>query len=105
MQLDFVAMLDAHPDPVFAAGLVQRQQRQQQQQQRGRPVSQLDVKKSWDPRGDVINLAMFEQESYEADGGGGGLMRLRVQRPAGRVVHGARLLEGYDERWEDGSDI
>jgi len=97
VQLDFVAMLDAHPDPIFKAGLVG-----QQQGKRHRPG--LDVKKSWDPRGDVLNLAMYEQESL-GSGGGEGAMRLRVQRPVGRVSVGARALEGYDERWRDGSDV
>lgn len=83
IQLDFVSMLDRHPDPIFNPCL-----------QHGRRIPRkgaMDVRRIWDPKAKVLDFAMYEQ-------GGAGAMRLRVQRGVGEY---AGNLDGYDERWRD----
>jgi WD40 repeat protein len=79
VELDFVSMLDKHPDPIFARGLVRD------------PRGNIDVVKSWNPKGDVLNFAMIEHTK---------MMRLRTQAGVGRY---AGVIPRYDERWRDGS--
>ncbi|TID15312.1 hypothetical protein E2P81_ATG08375 [Venturia nashicola] len=78
VEINFVSMLDKHPDPIFARGLVR--------DARGN----INVARSWNPKGDVLNFAMVEHTKT---------MRLRSQAGVGRYT-GA--LAGYDERWRDG---
>jgi WD40 repeat protein len=80
VELDFVSMLDKHPDPVFTNGLVR--------DQRGN----INVLRSWNPKNDVLNLAMYDHS-------GAGELRLKTQAGVG-LYTGA--LRGYDERWRDG---
>ena len=84
VQLDFTSIADTHPDPMFQHSLV-----------RIGKHKTINVQKSWNPRGDVLNLASYEQ-------GTRGAMRLRVQAGVGKY-EGA--LEGWDERWRDSSDL
>lgn len=85
VQFDFVSMLDRHPDPIFAPAL-----------ERSRHSEQIDVKRSWNPRKDVLNLGMFEQ--VPETGG----MRLLVQAGIGQY---RGSVEGLDERWTDPSTV
>jgi WD40 repeat protein len=78
IELDFTSMLDKYPDPVFSRGIVR--------DHRG-----INITKSWNPKHDVFNLAMYEH----APGAG---LRLRTQAGVG-MYHGQ--LKGYDERWRD----
>jgi hypothetical protein len=80
VELNFISMLDKHPDPVFSRGIVR--------DQRGN----INIVKSWNPKHDVLNFAMYEH-SPDAMG------RLRTQ--AGVGLYGG-AIEGYDERWRDG---
>lgn len=79
VELDFVSMLDKHPDPIFARGLVRD------------PRGNINVARSWNPKNDVLNFAMYEHTPT---------MRLRTQAGIGKY---AGVLDGYDERWRDGS--
>jgi hypothetical protein len=79
VELDFVSMLDKHPDPLFAHGLVRD------------PRGNINVARSWNPKGDVLNFAMVEHTKTT---------RLRTQAGVGKY---AGVLAGYDERWRDGS--
>jgi hypothetical protein len=79
VELNFTSMLDKHPDPIFSRGMVR--------DQRGN----VNVIKSWNPKHDVLNFAMYEHWPRE--------MRLRVQ--AGIGLYPGQLW-GYDERWRDG---
>jgi hypothetical protein len=79
VELDFVSMLDKHPDPIFAHGLVR--------DHRGN----INVARSWNPKGDVLNFAMVEHTKT---------MRLRTQAGVGKY---AGVIAGYDERWREGS--
>ncbi|KAI9717182.1 MAG: hypothetical protein M1812_004930 [Candelaria pacifica] len=80
VQLDIVSMMDKHPDPVFKFG----------PQKTGNV--DFDIKKKWDPRGDLMRLAMYEQVPM-------GAMRLRVQSQVGDFDAG---VPGWDDRWCDG---
>jgi WD40 repeat protein len=79
VELDFVSMLDKHPDPIFARGLVR--------DIRGN----INVARSWNPKGDVLNFAMIEHTKT---------VRLRTQAGVGKY---AGVIAGYDERWREGS--
>jgi WD40 repeat protein len=80
VELEFVSMLDKHPDPIFTNGLVR--------DQRGN----VNVLRSWNPKNDVLNFAMYDHS-------GAGELRLKTQAGVG-LYKGA--LRGYDERWRDG---
>ncbi|KAL0256458.1 hypothetical protein SLS55_008853 [Diplodia seriata] len=84
VQLDFTSIADRHPDPMFQHSLVRM----------GKHKT-VNLQKSWNPRGDVLNLASYEQ-------GTSGAMRLRVQAGVGKYEG---TLEGWDERWRDSSDL
>jgi hypothetical protein len=73
-------MLDKHPDPIFSRGIVR--------DQRGN----INITKSWNPKHDVLNFAMYEHSPNAA-------IKLRTQAGVG-LYAGAN--EGYDERWRDG---
>jgi len=79
VELDFVSMLDKHPDPIYARGLVRD------------PRGNINVARSWNPKSDVLNFAMYEHSK---------IMRLRTQVGIGKYKG---VLHGYDERWRDGS--
>lgn len=82
LQLDIASTLDAHPDPVFAFGF----------RRKGREVN---VKKTWDPKGDVLDLHAYEDFPR-------GVYRVCVQ---GQVGAGAEVpgteAPGWDKRWQD----
>ncbi|KAF2423719.1 hypothetical protein EJ08DRAFT_652601 [Tothia fuscella] len=80
VELDFVSMLDKHPDPIFKNGITR--------DQRGN----INVNRSWNPKGDVLNFAMYEQAKS-------GDLRLKTQAGVGLYQS---TLKGYDERWRDG---
>ena len=82
VELNFTSMLDKHPDPVFSRGIVRD------------PRGNVNIIKSWNPKHDVLNFAMYEH----APGAG---MRLRTQ--AGIGLYNGQL-SGYDERWRDSGE-
>ncbi|GME47113.1 F-box domain cyclin-like protein [Neofusicoccum parvum] len=84
VQLDFTSIADQHPDSMFQHSLVRMS--------KNRAIS---VQKSWNPRGDILNLAAYEQSVK-------GAMRLRVQAGVGKYEGS---LNGWDERWRDSSDL
>ncbi len=79
MQCDIVSMMDKHPDPIFEFG------------PRKTGDVNLDIQRKWDPRGDVMRLAMYEHVPMN-------LMRLREQSVVGAFRGG---LPGWDDRWCD----
>lgn len=81
VELDFISMLDKHPDPVFSRGMMR--------DQRGG----INVSKTWNPKYDVLNFAMYEHWPRAT------AIRLRTQAGVGMY---AGHLGGYDERWRDG---
>lgn len=83
VQLDFVSVLDAHPDPLFAPAL-----------ERFHRTGQIDVKSSWNPRHDVLQLAMYGQSAEN-----GGAVQLMVQAGVGK--YRGEMGRGLDERWRD----
>lgn len=92
VQLDLTSVLDEHPDPVFQGESV-RAAREAHGAGMGRSRA-VDVRQRWDPKGDVLNLAMFNQTD--------GQMKLRVQKSVGetsRTREAAEGMEGLDERW------
>ncbi|KAH7036690.1 hypothetical protein B0J12DRAFT_677710 [Macrophomina phaseolina] len=84
VQLDFTSIADRHPDPIYQHAMVRM----------GKNKA-INIQKSWNPRGDILNLAAYEQSTH-------GAVRLRVQAGVGKY-EGA--LEGWDERWRDSSDL
>jgi WD40 repeat protein len=80
VELSFISMLDKHPDPIYAHGLVR--------DQRGN----INITRSWNPKGDVLNFAMYDHSRT-------GELRLKTQAGVG-LYRGA--LAGFDERWRDG---
>lgn len=82
VELDFTSMLDKHPDPVFSRGIVRDQR------------CAVNVVKSWNPKHDVLNFAMYEHDPNAK-------MRLRTQ--AGIGLYNGQL-QGYDERWRDSGE-
>lgn len=49
IEFAFTSILDRHPDPIFTPTLSYSEQ-----------DSSIDVVKSWDPKGDVVNMGMYE---------------------------------------------
>jgi hypothetical protein len=80
VELDFVSMLDKHPDPIFTGGLTRD------------PRGNINILRSWNPKGDVLNFAMYDR-SIEAQ------LKLKCQAGVGLYTG---VLEGYDERWREG---
>jgi WD40 repeat protein len=81
VELDFISMLDKHPDPIFAHGLAR--------DQRGN----INIVKSWNPKGDVLNFAMYDHSKT-------GFARLRTQAGIGKYTG---VIDGLDERWRESS--
>lgn len=94
MSLDFLSILDKHPDPLFSRAI-----------ERFPDSNNVDIKRSYNPSDDVLNLGMYEQGNEEALG-----MQLMVQDGVGMGVErnaGRRdyaRFKGLDERWKDPSD-
>jgi WD40 repeat protein len=92
--LNFVSVLDAHPDPLisYARDTLPEQE-------------QHDIKKMYNPYNDVLNLGMYEQGSEEGLG-----MQLLIQddisselaKNENRMAFAKR--KGLDERWKDPSE-
>lgn len=83
VQLDFAGMLDRYPDPVYRNSLC-----------RVPKTGQIDVKKTWNSRGRVSNLAMYKQGANE--------MKMMTQDEVGHYSTGHAQkngVEGLDERW------
>ena len=83
-----VSMMDKHPDPVFRNG----------QAAESRDSLVTDARRKWDPNGDVLRLAMYEQVPM-------GSMRLRVQVGVDPEALGQGYgdpIPGWDERWVGG---
>ncbi|OCL13811.1 hypothetical protein AOQ84DRAFT_332091 [Glonium stellatum] len=83
VQFDFVSMLDAHPDPLFNPVL-----------ERSYRTGRIDVKSSWNPRHDILQLAMYEQSPEN-----GGAVQLLRQAGVGR--YRGEMGRELDERWRD----
>lgn len=84
VQIDLTSMVDQHPDPIFECGLVRQQEN-----------GKIDVVKTWDPAGDVLNLAMFEHHDEVNIG-------LMSQAGAEDALKREMWVGGYDERWRKG---
>ncbi|KAF2136175.1 uncharacterized protein K452DRAFT_292628 [Aplosporella prunicola CBS 121167] len=94
IQMDFTSIADPHPDPMYQHALVRTGGRGKGLSRLERSRAPINVLRSWNPRGDVLNLAAYEQSTKQA-------LRLRVQSGVGKY---AGTLEGWDERWRDGSE-
>lgn len=81
VQVDMASMTDKHPDPVFENSIVRRPS-----------TGEIDIRGTWDPKGDVMDLAMYEHE----EGGGVDLM---TQADSYKLLFPDEWVEGYDERW------
>ncbi|KIW02530.1 uncharacterized protein PV09_06328 [Verruconis gallopava] len=79
VELDFISMLDKHPNPIFSRSIVRDQQ------------GNINVAKSWNPKHDVLNFAMYEHSPDNA-------IKLKTQAGVGSY---AGQIKGYDERWRD----
>lgn len=92
--LEFLSVVDKHPDPLFASGI-----------ERFPDSNSIDIKQSYNPSNDVLNLGMYEQGNEQALG-----MRLMVQDGVGMGVvknmerRDYARFKGLDERWKDPSD-
>lgn len=69
-----VSIMDKNPDPLFQYG-------------QAKTVDKHDVKRKWDPHGDVLSLPMYEHDTVS----------LIKQRKV-EYIQGA--IEGWDERWK-----
>lgn len=92
--LTFLSTTDPHPDPLLSQPLTYL------------PESNIiDVKSSYDPLSDVLNLGMYEQGSEEGLG-----MRLMIQGEVGGTMrkdlgkHTSARFATLDERWKDPSE-
>lgn len=89
--LTFHGIADAHPDPLLSQSIV-----------RFPDSGAVDIKSSYDPEHDALNLGMYEQESEEGlgmqllvqDGVSTGVVKNKERRDAARA-------KGVDERWRD----
>ena len=88
VRLDFASVLDRHPDPVHASGM------------KFDATGSVDVKQTWNPRSDVLNLGMYEQLGST----NGETMRLKVQRSL-ESKNWEMRPDGLDERWRDSSEL
>lgn len=77
LQFDMVSIMDKHPDPLFQYG-------------QAKTVDKHDVKRKWDPQGDVLSLPMYEHDS--------GPVNLIKQRKVGYIQGSS--IHGWDERWK-----
>lgn len=76
LQFDMVSIMDKYPDPLFQYG-------------QAKTMDKHDVKRKWDPHGDVLSLPMYEHDT--------GPVSLIKQRKV-EYIQGA--IEGWDERWK-----
>lgn len=76
LQFDMVSIMDKYPDPLFQYG-------------QAKTVDKHDVKRKWDPHGDVLSLPMYEHDT--------GPVKLKKQRKVEYIQGG---IEGWDERWK-----
>ncbi|KAI9659128.1 MAG: hypothetical protein M1821_002088 [Bathelium mastoideum] len=88
VQLDFASVLDRHPDPVHARGI------------KLDATGEVDIRHTWNPRSDVLNLAMYER----MDGVNGEAMRLKVQQSLESKDWEIRP-SSLDERWKDSTHL
>jgi WD40 repeat protein len=92
--LTFHAIADLHPDPLLSQSLV-----------RFPDSDAIDIKSSYNPQGDALNLGMYEQGTEE-----GLVMQLLVQDRITEGVaknkeqKGTLLSNDFDERWRDPRD-
>jgi hypothetical protein len=91
MSLDFLSTLDKHPDPLHRQAVV-----------RFPNTDLVDVKSSYNPHNNVLDLGMYEQGSEQALG-----MRLMYQEGVGAEQSVERKNESksdtLDDRWKDPS--
>ncbi|KAK8237974.1 hypothetical protein HDK90DRAFT_411656 [Phyllosticta capitalensis] len=80
VQVDLTSIHDPHPDPMFQHCLVRTGKKRM-----------VNIKKSWNPRGDVSSVAGYEQSD----------LLLNVQSGVG--LHQG-TLPGWDERWMSSKD-
>ena len=76
LQFDMVSIMDEYADPLFQYGIAKTGDKRQ-------------VKRKWDPQGDVLCLPMYEHDS--------GPVKLVKQR---KVEYIEGSIEGWDERWK-----
>ncbi|KAF2866973.1 hypothetical protein BDV95DRAFT_611258 [Massariosphaeria phaeospora] len=92
--LTFLSVADPHPDPLLSSAI-----------QRFPDTNAIDIKSSYDPSDDVMNLGMYEQGDEQhlgmqlmiQDSVGMGVVKSAEQRNEGR-------FRGLDERWKDPSE-
>lgn len=102
IEFAFTSVLDRHPDPMFTPTLSYSEQ-----------DGSIDVVKSWDPEGDVVNMGMYEWSDRSAGVGMQLVNQASVKRTAaywkgkdktaniGADVENKKAL---DERWRAPSD-
>ncbi|KAF2471826.1 uncharacterized protein BDR25DRAFT_354324 [Lindgomyces ingoldianus] len=94
VSVDFLSIVDKYPDPVFASAI-----------NRFPDTGEIDVKSSYNPFDNSLNLGMYEQGTDEGLG-----MHLVIQDGVGTGVEkNAKArdyarFKGLDERWKDPSD-
>lgn len=76
LQFDMVSIMDEYPDPLFKHG-------------HAKTGDKHDVKRKWDPHGNVLCLPMYEHDT--------GPVTLIKQR---QVEYTQGSIEGWDERWK-----
>ncbi|KAF1950935.1 hypothetical protein CC80DRAFT_481968 [Byssothecium circinans] len=92
--LTFVSVLDQHPDPLLALSATHSPD-----------MGHIDLKDTYDPSGDVLNLGMYEQGTEEGLG-----MQLLIQDDISTaLLENQQRKEfarhrGLDERWKDPSE-
>ncbi|KAI9712650.1 MAG: hypothetical protein M1820_001271 [Bogoriella megaspora] len=88
VQLDFTSILDRHPDPLYADSL------------KFDAGGGVDVRQTWNPRSDALNLAMYEQLREDK----GETMRLKLQQSL-TARYWPHRPWGLEERWKDSSEV
>jgi WD40 repeat protein len=94
LSLDFVSIADKHPDPIFAPAI-----------QHFQGSNTIDIKSTYNPFDEVLNLGMYEQGNEQVLG-----MQLIVQDGVGMGVKNnverrdLARFRSLDERWKDPSD-
>lgn len=76
LQFDMVSIMDEYPDPLFQYGQANNEDKH-------------DVKRKWDPQGNVLCLPMYEHDT--------GPVNLIKQQ---KVEYTQGSIEGWDERWK-----
>ncbi|KAF1984181.1 hypothetical protein K402DRAFT_395847 [Aulographum hederae CBS 113979] len=105
-QTDFASPTDRHPDPVFNSSIVTRPSPSQAKSTtQAALVKEIDIKQSWDPRNEVMNLSTVEMGPWQShmneqvaiDTIGKWIEYNEVSRPGWD-------FRGLDQRWKSNTD-